>query len=147
MLKVIYLISKDGAWNGKQLIPADYVRKAHTKQSDPYGKSGTIEEMQGYGYKIWMTRNGGYALYGMAGQLALYVPDKDIYMVTTADTQGRRVVYSVYMMHSGKKYITSLTIARQSSLKHRRIRNSTWNILKAGRFSRFLQTLHHHMRI
>ena len=52
MLKVIYLISKDGAWNGKQLIPADYVRKAHTKQSDPYGKSGTIEEMQGYGYKI-----------------------------------------------------------------------------------------------
>ena len=38
MLKVIYLISKDGAWNGKQLIPADYIRKAHTKQSDPYGK-------------------------------------------------------------------------------------------------------------
>ena len=37
-----------------------------------------------------MTRNGGYALYGMAGQLALYVPDKDIYMVTTADTQGRQ---------------------------------------------------------
>lgn len=90
MLKVIYLISKDGAWNGKQLIPAAYIRKAHTKQSDPYGKSGTIEEMQGYGYKIWMTRNGGYALYGMAGQLALYVPDKDIYMVTTADTQGRQ---------------------------------------------------------
>ena len=26
----------------------------------------------------------------MAGQLALYVPDKDIYMVTTADTQGRQ---------------------------------------------------------
>ena len=69
MLKVIYLISKDGAWNGKQLIPADYIRKAHTKQSDPYGKSGTIEEMQGYGYKIWMTRNGGYALYGMAASL------------------------------------------------------------------------------
>ena len=26
----------------------------------------------------------------MAGQLALYVPDKDIYMETTADTQGRQ---------------------------------------------------------
>ena len=26
----------------------------------------------------------------MAGQLALYVPDKDIYMVTTADTLGRQ---------------------------------------------------------
>lgn len=90
MLKVIYLISKDGSWNGKQLISADYIKAAHKKQSDPYGKSGTLEEMQGYGYQIWMTRNGGYALYGMAGQLALYVPDKDIYMVTTADTQGRQ---------------------------------------------------------
>ena len=90
MLKVIYLISKDGVWNGKQLIPADYIREARTKQSDPYGKSGTLEEMQGYGYQIWMTRNGGYALYGMAGQLAVYVPDKDIYMVTTADTLGRQ---------------------------------------------------------
>lgn len=90
MLKIIYLISKDGAWNGKQLIPQDYVREARSKQSDPYGKSGTIEEMQGYGYQIWITRNGGYALYGMAGQLAVYVPDKDIYMVTTADTQGRQ---------------------------------------------------------
>ena len=90
MLKVIYLISKDGAWNGKQLISADYIKAAHSAQSDPYGKSGTLEEMQGYGYQIWMTRHGGYALYGMAGQLALYVPDKDIYMVTTADTQGRQ---------------------------------------------------------
>ena len=90
MLKIIYLISKDGVWNGKQLIPADYIRAARVKQSDPYGKSGTLEEMQGYGYQIWITRHGGYALYGMAGQLAVYVPDKDIYMVTTADTQGRQ---------------------------------------------------------
>ena len=90
MLKIIYLISKDGVYNDKQLIPADYIKAARMKQSDPYGKSGTLEEMQGYGYQIWITRNGGYALYGMAGQLALYVPDKDIYMVTTADTLGRQ---------------------------------------------------------
>ena len=61
MLKIIYLISKDGVYNDKQLIPADYIKAARMKQSDPYGKSGTLEEMQGYGYQIWITRNGGYA--------------------------------------------------------------------------------------
>ena len=37
-----------------------------------------------------MTRHNGYALFGMGGQLALYVPDKDIFMVTTCDAQGRQ---------------------------------------------------------
>ena len=42
MLKIIYLISKDGVYNDKQLIPADYIKAARMKQSDPYGKSGTM---------------------------------------------------------------------------------------------------------
>lgn len=90
ILKFIVLIANDGKWNGKQLLPAEYVRSAKTKHSDPYAKQGTLEELQGYGYQIWLTRNGGYVLFGMGGQLALYVPDKDIYMVTTADAQGRQ---------------------------------------------------------
>ncbi|MCI6164742.1 MAG: beta-lactamase family protein [Lachnospira sp.] len=90
ILKVIYLISQNGVYNGEQLLPANYVSEAVKKHSDPYGKSGVIEEMQGYGYQIWRTRHDGYALYGMGGQLALYVPDKDIIMVITADTQGRQ---------------------------------------------------------
>lgn len=90
ILKVIYLIANDGMWNGEQLLPADYVRTAKTMHSDPYGKQSALEEMQGYGYQIWLTRNNGYVLFGMGGQLALYVPDKDIFMVTTADAQGRQ---------------------------------------------------------
>lgn len=90
ILKFIVLIANDGKWNGKQLLPAEYVRSARTKHSDPYGKQGTLEELQGYGYQIWLTRNGGYVLFGMGGQLAMYVPDKDVFMVTTADAQGRQ---------------------------------------------------------
>ena len=89
ILKVIMLIANDGRWNNKQLLPESYIKSARTLHADPYGKQGTLEELQGYGYQMWCTRNGGYALYGMGGQLALYVPDKDIYMVTTADTQVR----------------------------------------------------------
>lgn len=90
ILKVIYLVANDGVWNGKQLLPADYIRSAKQMHSDPFGKQGSLEEMQGYGYQIWLTQNNGYVLFGMAGQLALYVPDKDIFMVTTADTMGRQ---------------------------------------------------------
>ena len=72
MLKIIYLISKDGVYNDKQLIPADYIKAARMKQSDPYGKSGTLEKC-----RVMVIRYGSHAtadaLYGMAGQLALYV--------------------------------------------------------------------------
>lgn len=78
LLKVIYLIANDGVWQGKQLLPAGYVRAAKSMQSDPYGRQSSLEELQGYGYQIWMTRHNGYVLFGMGGQLALYVPDKDI---------------------------------------------------------------------
>lgn len=90
ILIMIMLIANDGALNGKQYLPRDYVISAKSKHSDPYGKQSALEEMQGYGYQIWMTRNGGYVLFGMGGQLALYVPEKDIYMITTADAQGRQ---------------------------------------------------------
>lgn len=90
ILIMMMLIANDGSLNGKQYLPKDYIISAKSKHSDPYGKQSTLEEMQGYGYQIWMTRNGGYVLFGMGGQLALYVPDKDIFMITTADAQGRQ---------------------------------------------------------
>ena len=89
ILLMMMLIKGDGALNGRQYFPKDYVKAAKSLQSDTYGKQGTFEEMQGYGYQIWLTRNGGYVLFGMGGQLALYVPDKDIFMITTADAQGQ----------------------------------------------------------
>lgn len=90
ILRVMNVIVHDGQFNGKQLLPEDYVKATKVMHSDPYGKQSTLEEIQGYGYQIWMTQHGGYVLFGMGGQLALYVPDKDVLMVTTADAQGRQ---------------------------------------------------------
>jgi CubicO group peptidase (beta-lactamase class C family) len=90
ILKVMYIIAHDGQWKGKQLLPNDYIKTAKLKHSDPRAKQSTLEEMQGYGYQIWMTQNNGIVLFGMGGQLALYCPDKDIFMITTADAQGRQ---------------------------------------------------------
>lgn len=90
IFKVIYLIAHNGNWFGKQLLPENYIKEAVKRLADSSVKQGTIEEMQGYGYQIWKTRNDGVALFGMGGQLALYVPSKDIFMVVTADAQGRQ---------------------------------------------------------
>ncbi len=90
ILKVMIVIANNGKCGDKQLLPYEYIRTARMRHSDTYPKQGTFEEMQGYGYQIWSTQNGGCVLYGMGGQLALYVPDKDIYMITTADTQSRQ---------------------------------------------------------
>ncbi|MGN0318451.1 MAG: serine hydrolase domain-containing protein [Lachnospira sp.] len=88
--KVLYVVAHKGEYNGKQLLPRDYITAAVTKHSDTYGRMQVIEEMQGYGYQFWCTRNNGFVMYGMGGQLALYLPDKDIMMVTTADVQARQ---------------------------------------------------------
>ena len=90
LLKVFYLVVHKGDWFGKQLLPRDYVEDAVKCHSDNWAKSDVLEEMQGYGYQFWRTSHNGFAMYGMGGQLAVYVPDKDIILITTADAQGRK---------------------------------------------------------
>ena len=84
------LMAGNGNINGKQYLPEDFMKSAIEKHSDSYANQGTLEELQGYGYQIWCTRHGGNALFGMGGQLGVYIPNQDIYMVTTCDAQGRQ---------------------------------------------------------
>lgn len=90
LLRFIYVVSKGGILHGRQVLPAAYIKAATSRQTDTYGKSATWEEMQGYGYQFWMTTHNGYACYGMGGQYALVYPEKNIIVITTADTQGRQ---------------------------------------------------------
>lgn len=90
MAKVMYLISQGGRWHGKQLLPEWYLKLATSKQIATYAKGQTLEEMQGYGYQFWCTRNRGYACYGMGGQLMCVLPEENLILITTADTQERQ---------------------------------------------------------
>ncbi|MBE6021965.1 MAG: serine hydrolase [Cellulosilyticum sp.] len=90
ILIMMMLIVNDGKLNDKQYLPKEYVKTAKLRHADPIAKQTTLEEIQGYGYQLWQTTHGGYVMFGMGGQLALYVPEKDIYMITTADAQGRQ---------------------------------------------------------
>lgn len=88
---------QEGRFDGKQLIPAEYIKAATSKQIDTAVSRGSIEEQQGYGYQFWICRNNGFACFGMGGQYAICLPDKDFLLITTADTQsnpeGNEVIF------------------------------------------------------
>ncbi len=99
------LVKNKGVAHGKQLLPADYIEEATKYQisnSTQYPVKGLVEGL-GYGYKIWMAYENGYAFLGMGCECALILPEKDLVAVFIGDTQG-----DAYggMFESFKKYIS-----------------------------------------
>ena len=87
LLNAALLVRAGGEWNGKQLVPREYVERA-TKSMLPNCLSGAQGPSAcGYGYQFWGSPRGGWGMHGMGGQFALYDPQDDALLVTTADTQ------------------------------------------------------------
>lgn len=82
------LLMQEGRWQDEQLLPAAFVREMTSNLTPNALTGGVISESQGYGYQLWCSRHGGFACYGMGGQLAICLPKQDMILVTTADTQG-----------------------------------------------------------
>ena len=92
-------ILNGGKFNGRQVIPAEWVKEMTANQvpSSPAGLN--LEEMrargmdpdgsdwlQGYGYQMWQSRH-GFRADGANGQYILILPDKDAVIATTAHIQ------------------------------------------------------------
>lgn len=87
LAKLTYVCMENGVYNGKQLIPQEYIKEATKKQVDTFIQP-VIDEQQGYGYQFWKSRYGGFTLYGMGGQLSICLPQYKVILTTIADTQG-----------------------------------------------------------
>ena len=81
------LVMNKGAWNGVQLIPRSYVEEATSFQSETGVKGVKAYNSYGYGYQIWLTREGGFSFHGMGGQHAIILPSKGLIFVCTGDNQ------------------------------------------------------------
>jgi CubicO group peptidase (beta-lactamase class C family) len=80
MAKYGYLILNKGVWEGKQIIPADFVAESV--------KTKTIFKANyGYGYESWWTipLDSYYYAAGIRGQRIYVVEKQDMVVVTTAD--------------------------------------------------------------
>ncbi len=99
LAKFARLVMDKGEWDGRQLLPGDYVEAAISKKIDN-GQEGffTFTEGHGYGYQIWRTLDNTFSFLGMGGQLAICMPDEDLLFVCNADIQGLPGDYApIYM--------------------------------------------------
>jgi CubicO group peptidase (beta-lactamase class C family) len=87
------LIMQNGVWNGKQLIPKEWIKEATSykiESNDPGNKrpKDLNDWAQGYCYQMWRGRNNSVRLDGMAGQFVVLFPDKDAIVVLTANARN-----------------------------------------------------------
>lgn len=99
---VAYVCNHYGMVDGREMLPADFVRSATTKQV-PTDLQSALDEKMGYGYFCWMPREEGFVFYGMGGQLAVCFPKLDFIYMTMADTIGQpaglQLIYDCFYNH------------------------------------------------
>jgi CubicO group peptidase (beta-lactamase class C family) len=81
------LLAHDGAWDGKQIAPAQWMIDATTvRASDRYLLPGAATKGFGYGYLLWLFpgERRQFALLGYKGQYICVDPPSKIVMVHTA---------------------------------------------------------------
>jgi CubicO group peptidase (beta-lactamase class C family) len=84
MAKLGYLYLNEGRWDGKQIVSAQWVAAATSKQI-----RSRLPGHNRYGYQWWIRSSGnGYSAVGRGGQRVFVLPDKKMVVVTTSGIGG-----------------------------------------------------------
>jgi CubicO group peptidase (beta-lactamase class C family) len=84
------LLANGGAMDGKQIIPAEWVKDA-TRPDAPHLRVGQATRLNGYGYQTWLVdEEGRFALLGVRGQAVFVDPASRVVVVHTAVHAGSR---------------------------------------------------------
>ena len=90
MTKLGQLLLNNGAWDGKQIVPREWLAeatRAHTSMSG-----------SGYGYFFWLGDSGGqYCCWGFGGQVILVDPAHELVLSITSDPFNRG---GISLMHA-----------------------------------------------
>jgi hypothetical protein len=90
LLKLAVLHLHGGVWNGRQILPRDWVQRATTSQRGNQ-----------YGYQWWIGEGPWYYAYGLFGQFAFVFPDYDAVVVTTSSVPpGEVALRSLILRHA-----------------------------------------------
>lgn len=91
LARIGYLFLHGGSWQGRQIVPAEWVRTAVTSHV-------SASESQGYGYQWWIDLKGGFAARGFGGQTLWVLPELQLIVVTTAGAPGEEVTLPKTLM-------------------------------------------------
>ena len=79
------LYLQKGKWNDRQLVPAQWIEQATSKQVSN-GSDPTKDWDQGYGFQFWRCRHNAYRGDGKDGQFCIVLPEQDAVVAITANT-------------------------------------------------------------
>lgn len=79
------LYLQKGQWNGRQLVPEEWIEQATSKQVSN-GSNPASDWDQGYGFQFWRCRHNAYRGDGKDGQFCVVLPDFDAVVAMTAET-------------------------------------------------------------
>lgn len=85
------LYLQNGEWNGRQLIPAAWVKQATTRQTSN-GSDPNSDWSQGYCFQFWCSRHNSYRGDGAFGQYLLVLPDQDAVIIITSGVKNMQDV-------------------------------------------------------
>ncbi len=88
------LYLQKGKWDGKQLVPAEWVAMATGKQTSN-GSNPKSDWDQGYGFQFWRSRNGAYRGDGAFGQYCIVLPEQDAVIAITSGTKDMQAVLNL----------------------------------------------------
>ena len=83
------LYLQKGRWNGKQILPEEWVRQATARQV-ANGSNPDSDWEQGYGFQFWRCRHGAYRGDGKDGQFCIVLPELDAVIAMTANSSNMR---------------------------------------------------------
>ncbi|HEY0717244.1 MAG TPA: serine hydrolase domain-containing protein [Streptosporangiaceae bacterium] len=95
--KLGQLYLQRGRWDGRQLIPADWVAEATSKQVGNPDRENP-DWRQGYGFQFWMGRH-GYRGDGAFGQFCVVLPEQDTVVAITAATLDMQAILDALWEH------------------------------------------------
>jgi len=90
MVKLGQLFVAGGRWKNQQVVPADWVDQATTRQVAADGPGDGL----GYGYQWWTATTDGddaFAALGYGGQIIQVVPDRNVVVVTSTEMRENDV--------------------------------------------------------
>ena len=115
MAKFGLLYLQQGQWDGKQIIPVDWVHESITPHAFPKNyvelldANGEVDQQvsstnwqratfvhpfsDGYGYQWWLNKDGSYAAIGVSGQYIMVFPKENLLVVVNNASQGLGVFF------------------------------------------------------
>ncbi len=84
LAKLGQLYLNKGKWDGRQILPQDWVEEATGYQINNIGNDQDPDWREGYGYQFWRCRHHAYRGDGAYGQYCVILPEQDMVCVITA---------------------------------------------------------------